>query len=174
MSLDKPRARENITKEIHDRELDKQKRLKVAGEVRDDKKIEAETAKKLTLGGTLQGAEAVKKAVSEAAKETDKEHEKQSENLDKQVFRKAKATESEMQKRSDHTKEDIQDISAAITSINTTDAMKMMSEACDKAQDDSKFLDDSNSTQQHDREQGEKEIKDQQGDVRKAKIKFKH
>jgi len=55
MSMDKPRSRKDIKSEISKRETDKKKRLKDAAKVVKDKKVEADTARNLRLGGTKEG-----------------------------------------------------------------------------------------------------------------------
>ena len=173
MSMDKPRSKKDIKGELSKRETDKKKRLKDAGKVAKDKKTEADTARNLRLGGTKEGADAVKKAVKAAANETDNEHKKQSDDLDKQVFQKAQATEKEMQHRGEQTKTDIQNISKAIAKIDTKAAKQRVNEAKKDAGVDRKFLDDSKKTQEKDRKQGQKEIANQKKDVQGAKIGFK-
>ncbi len=174
MSMDKPRSRSDIKSEISKREKDKRKRLKDAAKVEKDKKTEVDTARNLKLGGTKEGADAVKKAVKDAASETDEEHKKQSDELEKKVFQKAMTTEKEMQHRSGQTKADIKNISKAISKIDTKKARRMMDDAKKGGEADHKFLDDSKKAQEKDRKGGEKEIEKQKKTVHGAKVAFKN
>ena len=174
MSLDrKLRKRSDIRSDISQRESDKQKRLSDTKTVVQDKKTEATTAKALRLSGTEEGKCDVKKAMESAAKATDTEFQKQERDMERKVFQTAKDVEANLKKRSSDTSQDMQRMGQAVGQIDTKAAKDLVSKAREGARQERDFLDKSRDQQEKDRKAGETKIRDQQSQLKNARITFK-
>ena len=174
MSVDKPRARNDIQSEISKREQDKSKRLKDTMKVVSDKKTQASTAKALKLSGTREGMEKVKRSFKKAEEQTDKTFNKQESDLQKRNFDPAKKLEHELRKRSDATQSDIRQMHRASGQIDTKAAKSEVRDAEKGAHKDKDFLDTSKKKQETDRTKGERERDKQKREIKGTRVTFRN
>ncbi len=173
MSIDKPRSRKDIDDEMHEREYDQKERLEDSEKVVEDKKIEAETARKLNLTGTSEGTEEVKEEITEAADETDQEFHEQKEELEKEVFEKAREFEDEMQERMKSSEQDYSEIDQIISQIDTKKAADKLDDAASAVNNDRAYLEKTHDEQELNRIEGEEEISEQEEEIKETEVTFK-
>lgn len=173
MSLDKPKARSEITSEIKQREHDQQKRLDDTLKVVNDKKKEADVAKGLRLSGTQEGVQAIKDAVNESVEATEREFEEQEEELDKKVFEPAKGLEKDLTERSDQAAQDEKELGRTTSSLDTKSAASKMEKAEKGAGEEREFLDKEKEHQESDRQKGEDEAQKQEAELKGTRVSFR-
>jgi len=170
--MEKAEGRDKIKDGIQRRKLESDERAKHMGLVVGDKKTVADTANKLRLSTTSEGAQEVKDAVKKAAQETHQEFEKQNRDLEKKMQECQKA-EKDLQQRTDNANKDAQDTQGAVGHIKETESARNQEQAAAQAASkDGKFTSEQRQRQELERKKSEERRNKQKRDLDNAKLKF--
>ena len=165
-------SRKKIKEGIDKRKHSIDDRAKHMGLAVDDKKIIAGTSHKLRLGGTKEGAEAMKNAIKESAKVTHREFENQNKELEKK-HNECKKSENDLKRRTDSSKKDAQDAKKTSHHIKEVKGAKsLLAKAEHAATDDARYTNKEKERQEHDRKTSEKRREQQKRHLSSSKLKW--
>ena len=128
---------------------------------------------KIELKGTEDGAKEVTDKLEKGLDSAKKSHDKVDKELDKR-FKDIGQVEKDLGKRSDGMKQDMVKITSegrSMISPDTKEAQGAVDKASQDAKKDSGFLSDQSGKEKKIREGGEKEMKKQQSEIKKLKIR---
>ena len=167
------KSRRSMEKTNVDHKKEADKRLKETETLVKNKHIEADTAERINLSGTSEGAKAVKKGVTEAAKATEKKFGQDKGTYTKENVGEQVKTEEDLSKRSDTTGQDIKQLEEAKQKLGSNEATGQISDAASAAKDDKQFIDQSKKKAETDRKEGQKRMEQQESEIKGMSISFR-
>lgn len=152
---EKAESKEKIKGGIDKRKNDMDDKGKHMAQTVHDKKVIAETSKRLKLSGTKEGAKALKEKVQQSAEDTHKVFEKQNGDLEKK-FTECTQAEKDLQQRTDDSKDDARDSKRASQQIKEAQGAKnFLNKAEEVAKGDANHTTNERKRQESDRKTSE-------------------